>query len=70
MRPLWTNTAQKWRSAKRGTRHARGPAMISILCIIGGIWLGGSVLLLVALAMAAKRPMPKQDAVSNLERAA
>jgi hypothetical protein len=44
--------------------------MISILCIIGGIWLGGSVLLLVALAMAAKRPMPKQDAVSNLERAA
>ena len=42
-----------------------------ILCIIGGVWLGGSALLMAALGLAAKRATPACDtAVTELREAA
>jgi hypothetical protein len=44
----------------RGTDDARWGGM-TIVFIIGGVWLGGSVLLMSALALAAKRPTPQYE---------
>ena len=41
-----------------------------ILCIIGGVWLGGSALLMVALALAARRPTPLPEGAAELKQAA
>ena len=44
---------------------------MTILMIVGGIWLGGSALLMVALGLAAKRPTPACDtAITELREAA
>lgn len=43
-----------------GTNAARARSM-TIVYIIGGIWLGGSALLMSALALAAKRPTPHYE---------
>jgi len=47
----------------RGTGHAT-PGGMTLLYIIGGVWLGGSALLMVALGLAAKRPMPHYESAS------
>jgi hypothetical protein len=44
--------------------------MISILCIVGGVWLAGSFLLVVALGLAAKRATPACERPVELEQAA
>lgn len=53
-------------------RHATciGAAMISILCIIGVVWLGGSALLMLALALASKRATPPPEAAEEMKQAA
>lgn len=43
-----------------GTGAATASGM-TIVYIIGGIWLGGSALLMAALALAAKRPAPHYE---------
>ena len=35
--------------------------MITILCVIGGVWVGGSALFVAALAVAARKPAPAQE---------
>jgi hypothetical protein len=62
---LWTNTLGN----SRGTMDAIARGMI-ILCIIGGVWLGGSALLMVALALAARRPTPLPEGAAELKQAA
>ena len=44
----------------RGTVDAT-PGGMTVLYIIGGVWLGGSALLMVALGLAAKRPVPHYE---------
>jgi hypothetical protein len=43
---------------------------MTILYIIGGVWFGGSALLVLALALAAKRPTPRYEGAVELEEAA
>lgn len=43
---------------------------MTILFIIGGVWLGGSALLMVALALAAKRPTPQCENAPEMREAA
>src|SRR5205085_1779161 len=54
----------------RHGRCTRQALMITILCIVGGVWLGGSALLMFALALAAKRPTPSHEAATELKQAA
>ena len=45
--------------------------MISILCIVGGVWLGGAALFVIALAFAARKPVPVGErAAIDLQQAA
>ena len=43
---------------------------MTILYIIGGVWLGGSALLMVALGLAAKRPTPPCENHAEMREAA
>ena len=35
--------------------------MITILCVIGGVWVGGAALFVLALALAARKPAPAEE---------
>lgn len=68
MHRRWTITAQNERA---GARHGRcDTGRMTILYIIGGVWLGGSALLMVALGLAAKRPMPPCENHAEMREAA
>ena len=41
------------------------PGGMTLLYILGGVWLGGSALLMVALGLAAKRPTPHYESSSS-----
>lgn len=56
-------------AAARGTVDATRGGM-TILYIIGGVWLGGSALLMVALGLAAKRPTPHYESSATEMREA
>ncbi len=47
----------------RGTGHAT-PGGMTLLYIIGGVWLGVSAFLMVALGLAAKRTTPHYESAS------
>ena len=43
-------------------RRLHSPArMITILCVIGGVWAGGAALFVLALALAARKPAPVEE---------
>jgi hypothetical protein len=44
--------------------------MFTILCIVGGVWIGGSALLMLALALAARRSTPARESSAELKEAA
>lgn len=64
----WTITARNERARARHGRCNTG--RMTILYIIGGVWFGGSALLMVALGLAAKRPTPHYEIPVEMREAA